>query len=418
VSERVGWWDKGLWPRFEDLSLQELAEMGAPALGDHATTPLALLRRTAVEHNAATMRDYCSAHGVDLAPHGKTTMSPELIDLQLAHGAWGVTAATIRQVAVLRRFGVDRIILANELVDPPGLRWLARELQRDAGLEFLCYVDSTAGVNLMTDVLEAAGFAGQVDVLLEVGADGGRTGCRTPSEVDIVTDCVVRSPRLRLRGVGAFEGVFGGRSPQTVARVGRLLERVRAAFSGLLDAGLLPDECDAILTAGGSGFFDQVVDVLAPGWGLRPPVRVVLRSGCYLTHDHGGYQRMSPLDEQRVPGGLRPAIEVWGRVLSHPERTLAFADVGKRDLSHDSDLPRALLHRARGDDHTVPLDGVTVAALNDQHAYLETAVPSPLQVGDLIGFGISHPCTTFDKWRALLVVEDDDTIAGLVHTWF
>jgi D-serine dehydratase len=61
---------------------------------------------------------------------------------------------------------------------------------------------------------------------------------------------------------------------------------------------------------------------------------------------------------------------------------------------------------------------VTVTALNDQHAYLRTAVPSPLGVGDLVGFGISHPCTTFDRWRMLLVAEDDDTIFGAVHTWF
>jgi D-serine deaminase-like pyridoxal phosphate-dependent protein len=428
---------KGLWPRV--ASPLASVQLGAPALGDDTTTPLALLRRTAVEHNAATMRDYCAAHGVDLAPHGKTTMSPELMALQLAEGAWGMTAATIRQVAVLRRFGVDRIILANELVDPPGLRWLARELQRDPGLEFLCYVDSAAGVDLMTDVLDAAGFAGQVDVLVEVGVQGGRTGCRTLVEVTAVADRVLRSARLRLRGVAAFEGifadpgsakraveprqnlgpgVFGGRSPETVARIGSFLEHVRTALSRLIDADLLPDDREAILTAGGSGFFDRVVEVLTTGWGSRPPVRVVLRSGCYLTHDHGGYRRMSPLDAQRVPGGLRPAIEVWGRVVSHPERGLAFADVGRRDVSHDSDLPRALLHRRRDDDRSLPLDGVTVTALNDQHAYLQTAVPSPLRVGDLVGFGISHPCTTFDKWRALLVVEDDDTIAGLVHTWF
>jgi D-serine deaminase-like pyridoxal phosphate-dependent protein len=413
-----GWWHKGLWPRFVDMSPDEAVKRGASVFGDDTITPLALLRRTAVEHNAVTMRDYCAAHGVDLAPHGKTTMSPELIDLQLAHGAWGITAATIWQVSMLRRFDVRRIVLANELVDPSGLRWLAGELSRDPGFAFFCYVDSVAGVDLMTGVLDDAGFAGQLDVLVEVGADGGRTGCRAPADVVGVAERVKASPRLRLRGVAAFEGVFGRRSPETVARVGRFLDRVRAAFTRLRDGDLFPADLDAILTAGGSAFFDQVVEVLAPGWGLTPPVRVVLRSGCYLTHDHGGYQLMSPLDAQRTDGGLRPAIEVWGRVLSHPEPGLAFADIGRRDVSHDSFLPRALMLRQRGADRSVPLDGVTVTELNDQHAYLETPVPSPLQVGDLVGFGISHPCTTFDRWRVLTVVEDDDTIAGLAHTWF
>jgi D-serine deaminase-like pyridoxal phosphate-dependent protein len=62
-------------------------------------------------------------------------------------------------------------------------------------------------------------------------------------------------------------------------------------------------------------------------------VRVVLRSGCYLTHDDGLYARASPLPE------LRPALELWARVLSCPEPGLAIAGFGKRDAPYDIDLP-------------------------------------------------------------------------------
>ena len=419
---------------------------GTSLFGDHTTTPLALLRRTALEHNAAVLRDYCRAHGVDLAPHGKTTMSPELGRLQLDHGAWGITAATAWQAQVLRGFGVDRILLANELVDPPGLRWAARELEADAGFELICYADSTDGVEIMTEVLTSSGFGGHVDVLVELGGPGGRTGCRTAAAADAVCAAVARSPRLRLRGVAAFEGVWG-RAADAPEQITRLLERVRATLAGLRDDGRLDGDAEAIVSAGGSAHFDRVVEVLAGDWPAVPPVRVVLRSGCYLTHDHGSYRALSPLDGQRVPGGLRPALEVWGRVLSHPEPGLAFADVGRRDVSHDAGLPVVIARRPRpvgaagaagggvgagagavgggdgaggdgGGARGAALREVAVTALNDQHAYMRTPVPSPLAIGDLVGFGISHPCTTLDRWRVLPVVEDDDTVAGFVRTCF
>lgn len=401
-------WPKGVTPG---------ARRGEAALGDHVVTPTALLRRTALEHNAATLAAYCSSHGVDLAPHGKTTMSPELVALQMASGAWGITAATIRQVQVLRGFGVRRILLANQLVDPAGLRWLAGALERDPRSTFVCYVDSVPGVDLMTAALTRAGMADRVDVLVEIGSAGGRGGCRTDDQVAAVATRVRASPRLRLRGAAAFEGVFGGQ-PDADARVLSLLERLRDAFAELHRAALLADDRDAIVSAGGSVHLDRVVEVLAPDWATTPGVRVVLRSGCYLTHDHGIYRRRSPLDASRAPDGLRPAIEVWGRVLSQPEPGLALADVGRRDVSHDAGLPTVVAHRPAGAARPAAAGGVTVTALNDQHTYLRTPVPSPLAVGDLVGFGISHPCTTLDRWRALTVVEDDDTIAGFVHTRF
>ena len=46
--------------------------------GDDATFPAAVLLESALKGNSASMSDYCLRNGVSLAPHGKTTMSPEL----------------------------------------------------------------------------------------------------------------------------------------------------------------------------------------------------------------------------------------------------------------------------------------------------------------------------------------------------
>ena len=87
-----------------------------------------------------------------MAPHGKTSMSPELVGAQLAAGAWAISAATPAQVRVFWEFGVPRVLLANELVDRAGIAWIAQNLTVDPAREFLCYVDSLRGVEILTDV--------------------------------------------------------------------------------------------------------------------------------------------------------------------------------------------------------------------------------------------------------------------------
>ena len=349
-----------------------------------------MLRDTALRHNLDVMATWCRDRGVLLAPHGKTHMSPQLFALQAAAGAGAVTVATIGQARVYRAFGVAAIVLAGELVDAPGLRWLATELDADPGFSAVCWVDSVRGVELMTAAL--AGARRQVDVCVEVGMAGGRTGCRTPAEVDEVARAAAASPRLRLVGVAGYEA---SRSQEVnaaaIAQVRAYLAGMRAAVARL--AALFETD-EVILTAGGSTYPDVVADELA---GAAP--RVILRSGCYVTHDNGLYASTSPLP-------LRPALQVWARVVSRPEPGLALVSMGRRDVSFDAGLP-VPLH----------LPGATVTKLNDQHAFLAPAGHG-VDVGDWLAFGVSHPCTTFDKWPLIPVLDDADRVVDLVRTFF
>jgi len=142
----------------------------------------------------------------------------------------------------------------------------------------------------------------------------------------------------------------------------------------------------------------------------------VLRSGCYLTHDHGEYAAMGP-DARGLGPSLRPAIELWAPVLSCPEPGLALACAGRRDVAFDQGMPLPL--RLRRPDGTIePASELSVTRLDDQHAYVNVQPGSELAPGDLICFGISHPCTTFDKWRVIPVVDDDYHVVDAVHTFF
>lgn len=398
------------------LTLGDLAEQGWNVLAGDLLFPVAVLKETALEHNLELMSHFCREHDVSLAPHGKTTMAPELVRRQLEAGAWGVTAATTSQVRVFRTFGFQRIVLANQLVEPAALGWIADELLNDQTFDFYCLVDSLEGVAAMEAALSEHGSARPIQVLIELGIQGGRTGCRTIEEAKEVAQAAITSQVLELAGVEGFEGII--HEPEladTLARVDAFVGQLRELATELDTIGCFDDRDEVILTVGGSAFFDHVVANLPPP--LGKPVRLVLRSGCYVTHDSGLYATLSPLDGRGTGDPLEHALEVWGVVLSRPEPDLAIVGLGKRDVSYDIDLP-VPLHAESGSGLRSVHGQMTIFDLNDQHAYVRVPVGDQLAPGNLVGCGISHPCTTFDKWRLIPVVDDDYRVVDAVQTFF
>jgi D-serine deaminase-like pyridoxal phosphate-dependent protein len=398
------------------VSLAEVADRGW-TLGD-LSSPVMVLRERALAHNLALMAEYCRAWGVDIAPHGKTTMAPQLWQRQLDAGAWGITAATVDQARVMRTAGVPRILLANELVDPVSIAWVAAQLA-DPAFEFLCYVDSERSVDILDEELRAAGAERPLPVLVELGFEGGRTGCRTIPEAVYVASRVVSTNRLRLAGISGYEGTLcQERSPECLALVIGFIDRLRELTTTMIDAGSFAGSDRIVLSAGGSAFFDVVVDRLRGPWPGGADVRVVLRSGCYLTHDVGIYERLSPLPSRDGDRGFHPAMELWSRVLSRPEPDLAILGFGKRDVSFDVDLPFPRVVRAASGPPVDARQGLEIRSLNDQHAYGRVSPGFAIGVGDLVGLGICHPCTSFDKWRVIPVLDEDDRVVDAIATFF
>jgi D-serine deaminase-like pyridoxal phosphate-dependent protein len=367
-------------------------------------TPVITLRRSAIEHNARAMGEWISRHADLLFPHGKTTMAPQLWQLQLQHGAAGITAATPAQVRAMRSAGVQRVMLANELVDPASIAWIARELGDD--WDPVCWVDSVEGVNLLASELRTNGAPRALPVLVEIGHEDGRTGARSSDEAMRVAEAVVGAGELELRGIAGYEGTIGhDRSPETLAAVDAFLARMQGVAERVFAAS--PTDRSFTITAGGSLFFDRVAAAFMGAF--RPEVEVVIRAGCTITHDHGMYMRASPL-----PGAFRPAIEAWGSVLSRPEADVVVVGLGKRDIPFDVDPPVAL--RVRDDGRAV--DGIEVLRLMDQHAICRLPAGLELSVGEVVCFGISHPCTAFDRRRVLFVLDDEDRVVDAVGTLF
>ncbi|MDP1529881.1 amino acid deaminase [Rhodoferax sp.] len=399
----------------------ELAGKGWNLLADDLPFPLAVIHRSALLHNVAWMQDYARRKGVALAPHGKTTMSPQLFQMQLAGGAWGMSFATLYQVAVGVEAGARRIIIANQVVCDADFDALATLLARHPDLRVWFLVDSVAQLTLIEDWASRRAATTPFDVLLEMGIPGQRTGCRTLAEALHLAQKLAASRVVRFGGIECYEGgVATCESAHDVREVTALVHRVTEVVKACDQQNLFEGD-ELLITAGGSAVFDLVIPLLRLQ-DMQRPMLGVLRSGCYITHDHGNYARFLRLVEQRegLDASLRPALEVWAMVQSVPEPGLALLTCGRRDVSYDLEMPLPQRHAARASRqaNAVPADW-KISALNDQHAYLRFD-PAGLipQVGDRVSLGISHPCTTFDKWRWLPLVEDDGAITSAVATRF
>jgi D-serine deaminase-like pyridoxal phosphate-dependent protein len=284
-------------------------------------------------------------------------------------------------------------------------------LAGDPQFEFYCWVDSLAAVEYMAGHLdELDETARPINVMVELGAPGGRTGARDIGEALQVARAIVASPHLALAGVGGYEGALGhDRHPEALGRVNDYL----ASLVDLHRQVIPLAETEPLLTAGGSAYPDlvanQVAGLVADGG------RVVLRSGAYITHDDGFYAGISPFSDAVDPANpvhLESAIHGWARVISTPEPDLALLDAGKRDLPYDEGLPVVQTpQRARST--------ATVTAMNDQHTFVRGAA---LNVGEVVRLGLSHPCTAFDKWRLIPVCSDadepDPIVVDLIRTYF
>ena len=400
-----------------EVALGEIPARGL-SLAD-LSFPVMSLRSSALEHNVALTADYCRRTGVSLAPHGKTTMSPQLWDRQLRAGAWGLTAATAQQAQVMRGVGVRRVMIANELVDP-GIDPMGGHLPGGSGPRAVVVgrFPGRGGLAGSRDAGARCRWAHRV--LVELGHPGGRTGARSVADAIEVAASVAASPVLELRGVAGYEGtVCAERRPECLDAVRRYLGDLHALSVAVLLEGFIDERHEMLVTAGGSTFFDLAAEALTQP---RPEhaggVRVVIRPGCTLTHDHGFYAERSPFAAVEDPAGrFHPALELWAAVSSLPEPGLAIVGFGRRDTSFDQGLPVPMSIQG-GDGTRRDARGITVDRVADQHAFCRVDEGFALAVGEVVRFGVSHPCTAFDKWRVLPVLDDDDVVVEAVATYF
>lgn len=418
--------NKGLGSFEQALEPEAIRKLGWNLLREDLSLPSAVLYEDNLLHNLRWMQQFVTEYGVKLAPHGKTTMAPKLFEMQLGAGAWGITLATAHQTLVAYRHGVRRVLMANQLIGKENMAIISRLLE-DSAFEFYCLVDSVAQIEQLGAFYSKRGQ--RLNVLIELGVTGGRTGIRDHGIRDVgihehdqlnsVLAALMRwNQSLALSGIEIYEGVLDD-EPSIRAFLQRAVTVTQRLF-----AENRFQRAPILLSGAGSAWYDVVADVFSSAE-FGDSVEIILRPGCYLTHDIGVYREAQAKIQQRNPiahrmrSGLLPALQVWTYVQSIPEARRAIITLGKRDAAFDAGLPTPALHfrpetAAPG---TAPAHW-SLTKMMDQHAYMQIEAEDDLRVGDMIGFDISHPCLTFDKWRTLPILNAQYDVVDVIQTFF
>ncbi|MER9657497.1 alanine racemase [Mesorhizobium sp. M0152] len=402
------------------------AEHWHPAEG-RMSLPVLTLDEGAFAANRDLFLRYAREHNVAIAPHAKTPMAPDLARSLVEAGAWGTTVADIRQATVMLRAGLTRLIIANEVGGAGGANRLAALAGAWPNADLHVFADSVAAVTALAEAWRGNAALPPLSVLVELGA--GRAGARTTAEAEAIADAITAADgRLLIAGVATYEGAAAqpepGRTDEVIsallAMTADMFLRLRARVGG--DAPL-------IITAGGSVFFDRVVATLSPVAFSDGNATLVLRSGAIFFHDHGTYDRsLGALDARKgfAIGGIsasarhsfRPALRLWAEVLSRAEPGLVICGMGMRDVSFDQGFPTLLTVSRAGKPLPMAEVRAKVVKLNDQHAFLSIAPSNDIAVGDVVEFGISHPCTCLDRYRVIFGVDATGHVRHAFPTWF
>ncbi|BDA56905.1 amino acid deaminase [Raoultella ornithinolytica] len=393
------------------------AVMACPAnlLSEEVCLPAALVKKTALENNIAWMQRYADTRGVSLAPHGKTTMTPWIFQAQQRAGAWGIGVGSAWQASAAMASGIERVLMVNQLVGQANMQVVSQLKAHYRAVDFLCCVDSLANARTLSAFFSARQQT--LDVLIELGVPGGRCGCRSVDAALALAQEVATLPGLTLRGLELYEGVLHGDDPQP--QVEALLRQ--AAGLACQMAPLV--EGEFILTGAGTVWYDVVCNVWLAA--QKPDrCRVVIRPGCYITHDVGIYEIARQELIARDPiacdlgGDLTSALGLMAMVQSVPEADRAVVNFGKRDCAFDAGLPQPVAHYRHGKALPLQADEIVSVGIMDQHCMLRLAPGCDVQVGDIVLFGTSHPCLTFDKWKTLLLVDDEYNVLEELDTLF
>ena len=364
--------------------------------------PIMVLKESAVKNNIAQMMSFCNSVDAQLAPHVKTTMSPQLAQMQVAAGATALTVANFWQGSIFLKHGFKNLIIANEVLDPTAIAEIAK-INKQKQAEIIFYVDSILALEI---IQKFTPLTGEQNLFIEIGAENGRGGVRELSLVEQLAQRIKTDQRLNLIGVTGFEGAVpdAARGRRGERKVSKFCQKIVAAAELAY-----PYKSDQpfVISAGGSAYFDIVARELNK---FEKPRRLLLRSGGYITHDHKYYEEIYPFASTNR--SFQPAIEVWGQVISKPERDFGVLNLGKRDIGNDLHNPIPI----KSYDGQVKSFSAVIEKLNDQHGYLRGK--QEFSLAQLIGLGISHPCTTFDKWGLIPLVNDDYDLIDCMQTFF
>lgn len=417
---------RGVPPGFGELTSRTIAVQHWHPSDGAMSLPLLSLDLAIYDDSRAAMFDVCAEFGIGIAPHAKTPMAPALARNFVEQGAWGTSVADLRQAGVMLRYGLRRLLIANEIGGLNAIKRLAQLLSVYRDAEIHLFVDSVEFVQSLAAIWAVDKHLPTIHLLLEVGC--GRGGVQTQGEIEALLSCLgkVDEPRLQVSGVAAYEGTTNRPNEDELQnalcdlfdRVGSALRAVRE-FVG-------PDK-PLLLSAGGSSLFDYVIVHCVPMTKRDGNTMLLLRNGACFFSDHGPIRdRLQALASRKLLGeaaslriakSFRPALRLWAEVLSTHSDGTVICGLGLRDAAHDQGLP-VPFYLWREGRRAADINGSgNLTKLNDQHAFVQ--IPGvEVQIGDVVEFGVRHPCTTIDKHDLIYGIGENEKIQTVFRTFF
>lgn len=401
---------------------ETLGSFGWNLLAEDVSFPAAVINEQALLNNANWMQTFTEKTNVKLAPHGKTTMSPELFNIQLQQGCWGMSLATVPQVVTAYKSGVKRIILANQLIGRRHFEIIA-DLLSQGDLEFYCFVDSIENADRLGRFFSDKSV--KLNILLEIGVMGGRCGWRDIENITQLCNAIKVFSCLKICGVSFYEGVIHGEN--AINNIIDFVKSIVTLSQRLYEQGVFHSD-NVIITGAGSAWYDLVAEHLQIQ-NTHVEFTPILRPGCYLIHDTGIYQDAQNAVIARselacrlgteATGNLESSLFVWAYVYSVPEPGLVVVGMGKRDVAFDAGFPTPDLHFRPG--NVAPIKASSdwrIINIMDQHCMMEVNADADLKSGDLLSFSTSHPCLTMDKWRTISLIDSNFVVTKQISTYF
>jgi D-serine dehydratase len=394
--------------------------------GGQMSLPLLTLELDAYEENKKAMLSICRDFRCQIAPHAKTPMSPVLAQDLVSSGAWGVSVADLRQAEVMLHHGLLKVLIANEIGGKSAVSRLTKLLRVYPDAEVFMFVDSLEVVSFLVDAWSCDATLPQLNLLVEVGC--GRGGLNSNMEVAPLVGAIAgcNSDRIRLAGIAAYEGTaIRSDEKELRANLDDLFERVALALKAARQA--VGQDTALILSVGGSSIFDYVITRCRPMVDDDANATLLLRSGACFFSDHGPIQaRLQAIAERemlgktassRIANSFRPALRIWAEVLSTNGPHDAICGFGLRDVAHDQGLPVPLAVWRDARRLTALGNASIVSKLNDQHAFVHVT-ELEVVVGDVIEFGVKHPCTTIDKHDVIFGLDEQGEVKVVLRTFF
>ena len=347
---------------------------------DELDTPILIVDLDTLDANIGRMAAFFAAQPSSLRPHSKTHKCPQIARRQLAAGAIGITCAKVSEAEVMVDAGIERVLVANEVVLPEKIEKLAHLARR---AEVMVAVDSAANVAALSAACRTANA--ELGVLVEVDIGMGRCGVRPGEEAVALAEKVVAAPELRFDGLMGYEGhlVLVADPSERATKVREALAPLGDTCALLADAGIPA----AIVSGGGTGTYDVT--------GTTTPMTEV-QAGSYVFMD----STYGPVRSE-----FTPSLTLLTSVLSTTVRGGIVLDAGLKSISKEFGLPRV-----RGLAEALPM-----RYLAEEHAVMDIKDPDivRLQPGDRVQFEPTHCCTTVNLHDSLYVVQN----GRLVDIW-